>query len=808
MNEPVGRIKIDADLSPFRRGLAAALSDTAAFGSGARARLEGVGPAVENLRGRLMSLSAVLGGGALVAVLRNVVNLQDEMSKAAQKAGVTTEQFTSMNYAAKLADVSTEELGKTYTKLSGILTDAQAGGKEAGKMLKDLGVDPAKLQNADDLLLALADRFSSTADGAEKTSLAVKYFGERLGPGLIPFLNQGRGGIEQLRQEAERLGVVISTEAGKASEELNDNLTRLGQAGTGVFNVIAQQLVPSLVDASTFFVKATKDAGLFHGTLISIGALFAKGLGLDERGQLEGRMSGLRGEAERLKGLLIGVDNTLQSSPGNEMAQRRHATLTLRLQELNKEIRNTEQSLISLNAGGSSAGAGRGVINPPVVAFPNAGGGSSGKTSPGGRSGADKPGLVGPVESDASLMAFYENWLAQDKRVQFELSAGRDYTREQELTFWRDVMASVNLSASDRLTIERRVAGLVVETKRQEQQQLAALDQARAAGMDEKMMLEIEAAEQVAQQRYQKGEISLAELHALELRYESMRFKVQSDALRERLEMLKLDPSAEPAELQRRQDQLIQLEMQHQMRRRQLLAGGAGPEGQGAGMAASMLGSTATWENLFNGILNNAMTWRQQLGGIVTGAGQAMIQELVTKPAAAWVAGLARMLLIKMGFLAADKGADVAASGAKVALKTSEAGVVVGANAAEAGSGAASALADIPVIGPALALAAMVAIVSKVSSLKSGIKSASGGYDIPRGLNPMVQAHEEEMILPSPLANAVRRMAGEGGAAGAGGAAAPAPRLNATPLPGGFWVAQEKEFVRFFKSLERDNAFR
>jgi hypothetical protein len=50
-----------------------------------------------------------------------------------------------------------------------------------------------------------------------------------------------------------------------------------------------------------------------------------------------------------------------------------------------------------------------------------------------------------------------------------------------------------------------------------------------------------------------------------------------------------------------------------------------------------------------------------------------------------------------------------------------------------------------------------LANVAKIQSAKPE-KSAWGGYDIPSGLNPVVQAHAEEMILPASIANPLREM--------------------------------------------------
>ena len=45
-----------------------------------------------------------------------------------------------------------------------------------------------------------------------------------------------------------------------------------------------------------------------------------------------------------------------------------------------------------------------------------------------------------------------------------------------------------------------------------------------------------------------------------------------------------------------------------------------------------------------------------------------------------------------------------------------------------------------------------------VAGLAGKIKSARGGYDIPSGVNPITQLHEDEMVLPSQHANTIREM--------------------------------------------------
>jgi hypothetical protein len=87
-------------------------------------------------------------------------------------------------------------------------------------------------------------------------------------------------------------------------------------------------------------------------------------------------------------------------------------------------------------------------------------------------------------------------------------------------------------------------------------------------------------------------------------------------------------------------------------------------------------------------------------------------------------------------------------------------------NAVSAASGAYSAMAGIPIVGPALGAIAAAVTFTAVEAY-GALASAAGGYDIPAGVNPLVQAHAQEMILPARIANPMRDMlATYSGAAG------------------------------------------
>jgi hypothetical protein len=63
-----------------------------------------------------------------------------------------------------------------------------------------------------------------------------------------------------------------------------------------------------------------------------------------------------------------------------------------------------------------------------------------------------------------------------------------------------------------------------------------------------------------------------------------------------------------------------------------------------------------------------------------------------------------------------------------------------------------------PVMGP-YAIPAAIALSGVALAGAYKMMSASSGYDVPSGVSPITQLHPQEMVLPAPLANAVRGMA-------------------------------------------------
>ncbi len=262
--------------------------------------------AASSLKSMLAGLGAGVSAGALVAFAKQAVNVQDSFGKMAQQVGVGVDALTELDFAAKLSDVSTEELGTGLTRLTARMADVAQGGKEAQAAFDTIGVKvknaDGTMRAADDVFKDIADRFSEMEDGSAKTALAVEIFG-RAGAKLIPLLNSGRSGLSDMASEARRLGISFGEDAAKAAEEFNDNLTRLQLYAGAAGRALVNDLLPSLISVTSKLIDAARAAEGFWKGL----AVWASVPGSYEENPLAA-IGELEGAIERLKKMRAELD--------------------------------------------------------------------------------------------------------------------------------------------------------------------------------------------------------------------------------------------------------------------------------------------------------------------------------------------------------------------------------------------------------------------------------------------------------------------------------------------------------------------
>lgn len=243
-------IDIEARFAKFQDSLDRAKKQTDGFVSGISRSFASLG----NIAGPLAGVASLAG---LVAGIKSAADAADELDKVSQKTGVTTEALSELKFAAEINNVTFDQLQDGFKKLA-VAIDAN------DDVFRRLGLDPKSFKGLDDALSQVADRFSQIQDPASAAALAVDLFGKS-GNELIPLLRLGKAGIQEFREEANRLGLTITADFAKSADSFNDNIERLSASLTGLGIAIANKTIGPLNDFIERVLKIKQISGSFFG---------------------------------------------------------------------------------------------------------------------------------------------------------------------------------------------------------------------------------------------------------------------------------------------------------------------------------------------------------------------------------------------------------------------------------------------------------------------------------------------------------------------------------------------------------------
>ena len=137
------------------------------------------------------------------------------------------------------------------------LSAVERGPEAFSKAMQRLGISAVdatgKVRPTGEVMLDIAAALAKLPDGADKAGLAMDLFNRKLGPGLIPFLNNGREGIEAYN-------ATITTGFAQSAAVLNDKLGQMQSRIEGLTTSLTKSgLLPffdKLLDGMTRFADA------------------------------------------------------------------------------------------------------------------------------------------------------------------------------------------------------------------------------------------------------------------------------------------------------------------------------------------------------------------------------------------------------------------------------------------------------------------------------------------------------------------------------------------------------------------------
>ncbi len=752
-----------------------------------------LGNAARSINGLLGTLGLAVSAAGLGAMVKSSLDSADSLSKLSQRVGITVESLSTLIPVADLAGVSGEKFEGGLRKLATRMLDAATGSDEAARSFAAIGVaiqnQDGTLRATDQVLLDLTDRFKAMPDGAEKTALAVDLFGKS-GADLIPFLNQGRDGVEALTAELQALGVQIGGDTAAQAEVFNDSLAKVRLAISSIGNRVIEAFLPAMNEMANGMVESAKQGGSLRAILDGV-VLVLKTLALGAAtvgkafvalGEAIG--AGMAAAVEALSGNVSGAKAIITELKGSlvqrldELASFRDSLFDPKPIEVRAPAIVADPTLIDRlrtpgRASGGDNGAARlalakALADAELKLLKDALDRQSGDLDEAldGRliSLADYYAAKSALETreiDAEI-ARTRSLLAEQQRIATSgsdegarLKARADVAKiEADLIVLNNKRADVEVAnARKAADAERELADALTQAREELAQingQSGAADRRAAIergyrDLKARLLAESDADGVSLIDRLIDVKAAQANLAALEVEW-----RLVTERLRNAQEAIQTQQQAGLLTEAQARQQIVALQQQSATEMERLL-----PTMQ---QAAQAIGPDAVvrvqaWRNelertklvvdemaplwnrigdsfggVLNGMITGAQTWRSALATIFQQVADAFLQQIVIQPFQQWIAMQARMLALKLGFVQQEQAVDAAASATAVAQKSAETTAVVSMDAAKAGAGAAASQASIPYVGPALAIAAMVAMVAAVMGLLGNTKKfASGG---------------------------------------------------------------------------------
>ena len=251
-------VRVGADITDLKRGMAEASESVGSFGSKAR----------QKLNSTVGSLAAV-GAAAVAAAAAITVHLVngareaiDAQAKMAQQLDTTSASMATLKRAGELSGVEMKAITTASRTLAVRMGDAQQGVKLAKDAFDALGISAQDLAKVplDQRISMINNALVTNVDVSQRASVASRLFGARAATAM-KMLDDGT--LEKARHETELFGLALSDVDAAKVEQANDAMSTIHNAVDGVVQQFTVQLAPILKAVADQFIKTAEEAGGF-----------------------------------------------------------------------------------------------------------------------------------------------------------------------------------------------------------------------------------------------------------------------------------------------------------------------------------------------------------------------------------------------------------------------------------------------------------------------------------------------------------------------------------------------------------------
>lgn len=252
------KIRIGADVTEAQKGIEEIqgdMKDTASTAEGLSTKFSKIGTL---LKTAFTAINVKKVAEEVVKLATDAASTTDHIDKMSQKIGISREAYQELDFVMSQSGTSVDSLQMGMKTLTAAMDNVKSGNKDVTDTFKKLGVE---VTNSDGTFRSQEEVFFDTVtalqgvdDQTEKARLATELFG-RTGSELMPLLNGAAGSMDEMRQQAHDLGLVLDDDAIDSGVRLTDTIDQVKRAFGAVVTQLGVDLMPVIQTVLDWVIK-------------------------------------------------------------------------------------------------------------------------------------------------------------------------------------------------------------------------------------------------------------------------------------------------------------------------------------------------------------------------------------------------------------------------------------------------------------------------------------------------------------------------------------------------------------------------
>lgn len=193
--------------------------------------------------------AAVAVGGAALAAADKFAQTTDRIDKMSDKLGLSREGFQEWEYILSQSGTEIEALQGGMDGIAKKMAEAAEGSGGAAEAFDALGISvtdaSGELKSKETILEESVAALQAVANETERAALADELFGGTAAE-LAPLLNAGAGAVENMKNQARDMGLVMGDEAIDSGVLFADTMDNLKRQFTAVAGTLMADLMPMI----------------------------------------------------------------------------------------------------------------------------------------------------------------------------------------------------------------------------------------------------------------------------------------------------------------------------------------------------------------------------------------------------------------------------------------------------------------------------------------------------------------------------------------------------------------------------------